>query len=65
METRRGSKRKHSENTAQQLDMDNPKNWTKDKLLLEIQKLGFKVPSSLKVTALTHDLQRKQERHCF
>ena len=52
METRRGSKRKHSENTAQQLDMDNPKNWTKDKLLLEIQKLGFKVPSSLKVTAL-------------
>ena len=47
METRR--KRKH---TSNDLDMDNPKNWKKERLLSEIQKIGIKVPSNLKVTAL-------------
>ena len=47
METRR--KRK---NTSNDLDMGNPKNWKKERLLNEIQKIGIKVPSNLKVTSL-------------
>ena len=47
METR---KRKHS--VAIELDTENPKNWTKEKLLAEIKNIGIKVPSSLKVNDL-------------
>ena len=47
METR---KRKHS--VAFELDTENPKNWTKEKLLAEIKNIGIKVPSSLKVNDL-------------
>ena len=58
METRRTTiKKKHSssknnEDNVRHLNMDNPKNWTKEKLLSEIQRIGIKVPSNLKVNAL-------------
>ena len=57
METRRTTKRKHSssknnEDNVRHLDMDNPKNWTKEKLLSEILRIGIKVPSNLKVNTL-------------
>ena len=48
---RRASKRKSSEIDSE-LDMSNPKNWTKQKLITEINNIGIKVPHNLRVTAL-------------
>ena len=48
---RRASERKITE-TDSELDMRNPKNWTKEKLIAEINNIGIKVPSSLRVAAL-------------
>ena len=48
---RRASKRKSSEIDSE-LDMSNPKNWTKQKLITEINNTGIKVPHNLRVTAL-------------
>ena len=45
------SKRKSSEIDSE-LDMSNPKNWTKQKLITEINNIGIKVPHNLRVTAL-------------
>ena len=57
MDTRRTTKRKQSssknnEDNVRHLNIDNPKNWTKEKLLSEILRIGIKVPSTLKVNAL-------------
>lgn len=49
--TRRAAKRKATE-IESDLDMTNPKNWTKEKLITEINSLGIKVPNSLRVAAL-------------
>ena len=46
------SSSKNNEDNVRHLNMDNPKNWTKEKLLSEIQRIGIKVPSNLKVNAL-------------
>lgn len=48
---RRAAKRKITE-TESDLDMTNPRNWTKEKLITEINSLGIKVPSNLRVAAL-------------
>ena len=49
--TRRAAKRKATE-IESDLDMTNPKNWTKEKLITEINSLGIKDPNSLRVAAL-------------
>ena len=48
---RRASKRKSTEMDSE-LDMTNPKNWTKQQLIEEINNIGIKVPQSLRVAAL-------------
>lgn len=53
MASRRGSKRRLSNiEEVPYLDAENPKNWTKEKLIAEIANIGIKVPASLKVKAL-------------
>ena len=60
--TRQASKRKISEVECEVLDMTNPKNWTKDRLVQEISKLGIKVPASLKVAALIQIYKENKDR---
>ena len=60
--TRQASKRKISDVECEILDMSNPKNWTKCRLLEEIDKLGIKVPASLRVAALIQIYKDNKER---
>ena len=48
---RRASKRKSSEIDSE-LDMTNPRNWTKEQLITEINNIGIKVPNNLRVASL-------------
>ena len=59
---RQASKRKISDEEREKLDITNPKNWTKDRLVKEISKIGIKVPASLRIAALIQIYKDNKDR---